>query len=205
MVCLAFIGFGLAKAAHLQLKAPPDSGFWRFVFSQWEHGEWVGWGFWDLIMPAFMFMVGMAMPLSHARRLRDGDTFGQIFRHTLVRAAILIALGIFLMNHAKAKAPWELTNTLAQIGLCYPLVFLCLGRGFREQGIVAVASLVVTWLLFVLHGGTATPAPNLTRNGSRSITPASARPGGNAPTSRMPSMCGFTMPASAVMMVSNLS
>ncbi|MEQ1912370.1 MAG: DUF5009 domain-containing protein [Vicinamibacterales bacterium] len=140
----------------------PDSGFWKFIHAQWEHGEWVGWGFWDLIMPSFMFMVGMAMPFSHARRLRDGDTAWKIFRHTLVRAAILIALGIFLTNHRKPQSPWELTNTLAQIGLCYPLVFFCLGRGFRVQGIAAVASLVATWLLFVLHGGAAALGPGVT-------------------------------------------
>ncbi len=162
MICLAFHGFGLAKMAEFHLKTTPESGFWNFLRAQWEHGEWAGWGFWDLIMPSFMFMVGMALPFSHARRLRDGDTSWQIFRHTLVRAAVLIVLGVFLTYHRKPQVPWELNNTLAQIGLCYPLVFFCLGRGFRVQGIAAVASLVLTWLLFVLHGGAAALGPGVT-------------------------------------------
>lgn len=161
MICLAFDSFGLAKSALLHLKVNPDSTWWRFVYSQWEHGEWVGWGFWDLVMPSFIFMVGMAMPFSHARRVRDGETSGQIFRHVLMRAAILIALGIFLMGRNKPNEPWLLTNTLSQIGLCYPLAFLCLGRSYRVQSIVAGVVLVLTWLLFVVHGGTGQLGPGI--------------------------------------------
>ncbi len=162
MICLAFDGFGLAKTAQLHLQLAPESGWWEFVLNQWEHGEWVGWGFWDLVMPSFMFMVGMAMPFSHARRLRDGETPGRIFRHTLVRTAILILLGVFLMSQNRPNGPWTLNNTLTQIGLCYPLVFCCLGRGFRFQALAATAALGATWLLFGLHGGTAALGPGVT-------------------------------------------
>src|SRR5882724_5433939 len=72
MIVLSCGGFGLAKTAELHLKADPDSHAWSAVLQQFEHGEWAGWGFWDLIMPAFMFMVGMALPFSLQRRLREG-------------------------------------------------------------------------------------------------------------------------------------
>jgi predicted acyltransferase len=162
MICLSWGGFGLGRFSELKLQANPESAWWRFFNAQFDHGPWVGWGFWDLIMPAFMFMVGMAMPFSQARREREGQTRGQIVRHTLIRSAVLILLGIFLASYRRSDAAWTLTNTLAQIGLCYPLAALCVGRGFRAQAIVAFGSLVVTWLLFVLHGGASQLGPGVT-------------------------------------------
>jgi predicted acyltransferase len=147
------------KFSELKLQAHPESGWWRLFHVQIDHGPWAGWGFWDLIMPTFMFMVGMAMPFSQTRREREGHTRGQIVRHTLIRAAVLILLGIFLASHKREDAARTLTNTLAQIGLCYPLAALCMGRNFRVQAILAFGSLVVTWLLFVLHGGSSQLGP----------------------------------------------
>jgi heparan-alpha-glucosaminide N-acetyltransferase len=162
MICLTWGGFGLGKFAELKLRTQPDSGWWQFLHAQFDHGPWAGWGFWDLIMPAFMFMVGMAMPFSEARRQREGQTRGQIARHTLIRSGVLILLGIFLASHGKPREAWTLTNTLAQIGLCYPLAALCVSRGYRVQATVAGVSLIGTWLLFVLHGGSPQLGPGIT-------------------------------------------
>lgn len=162
MIVLSFGGFGLAKTAELHLKVDPDSRLWSSVIHQFEHGEWVGWGFWDLIMPAFMFMVGMALPFSLSRRLQEGHSRVKLFGHILVRSIILILLGVFLGNHRSEKNAWTLVNTLSQIGLCYPLVFLLRGRGFKAQAIAASASIIVTWVIFVLHGGSAELGPGIT-------------------------------------------
>ena len=59
MVSLAFNGFGLAATARNHLKADPDSGLWRAIYYQFEHVDWTGGGYWDLIQPSFMFMVGV--------------------------------------------------------------------------------------------------------------------------------------------------
>ncbi|MEZ6050882.1 MAG: hypothetical protein R3C02_05740 [Planctomycetaceae bacterium] len=75
MMMLAASGFGIYRFASLPEDAPVwqtwDHGFWR----RWrftEHPAWVfglmGVSFWDLIQPAFMFMVGVAMPFSYMRR-----------------------------------------------------------------------------------------------------------------------------------------
>ena len=162
MICLTWGGFGLGKFSELKMQAHPDSSWWRFFHAQFDHGPWAGWGFWDLIMPAFMFMVGMAMPFSQARRQREGQTRGQIVSHTLIRSGVLILLGIFLASHSRPNDAWTLTNTLAQIGLCYPLAALCAGCGYRVQAITAGAALIGTWLLFVLHGGSSQLGPGIT-------------------------------------------
>ena len=162
MICLACNGFGLARLSELQLREHPDSGWWRLLHTQFSHAPWAGWGFWDLIMPAFIFMVGMAMPFSQARRDREGQTRWQIVRHTVSRAGVLILLGIFLGSQSKPHEPLLLTNTLTQIGLCYPLAALCVGRGPRVQAIAAAAALFGTWLLYVLHGGSPQLGPSIT-------------------------------------------
>lgn len=163
MVCLAFSGFGLAVTARNHLKAAPDSSFWKAVFFQWEHAEWVGCAFWDLIQPSFMFMVGMAMAFSCARRQAEGHSWARMFGHAWVRAALLGALGIFLVTNVSQSTNWTFTNVLTQIALGYPLLFLCWNRGWRVQAAAAAVALIGTWILFVAHGGTGvSPGPGVT-------------------------------------------
>ena len=64
MVLMASAGLGAPKiAAHF-----PDNPVWQFIGFHTEHAAWTGCSFWDLIQPAFMFMVGIALPWSVANR-----------------------------------------------------------------------------------------------------------------------------------------
>src|SRR5262249_6433067 len=64
----------------------PDSAVGRFLAGTMDHREWVGCAPWDLIQPCFMFMVGVALPYSIARRTADGESFGRQFGHSVLRA-----------------------------------------------------------------------------------------------------------------------
>ena len=44
---------------------------------QFDHVQWRGCSFWDLIQPSFMFLVGVAMPFSYASRQRAGREPGR--------------------------------------------------------------------------------------------------------------------------------
>jgi predicted acyltransferase len=144
MVTLAFTGFGLAGTAREHLKQGP-SPFWSQVFHQFEHVEWTGCGYWDLIQPSFMFMVGVAMAFSYAKRQQLGQSYVGMLGHAMVRSLVLIFLGIYF------SVRWELMNVLTQIGLGYTFLFLLWGRSVRTQAIAAVLLLVGTWLLYVLY------------------------------------------------------
>src|SRR6059036_1149908 len=72
----------------------PDSAVGRFFASTMDHRQWVGCAPWDLIQPAFMF--GVSLPFSIARRTERGDSFARQLAHSIYRALMLIALGIFL-------------------------------------------------------------------------------------------------------------
>src|SRR5712664_1055063 len=69
MVALAASGFGFLALA--------DKPGFQAIARQFDHVAWEGAVFWDLIQPAFMFMVGVAMPFALARRIRQGATFRQ--------------------------------------------------------------------------------------------------------------------------------
>jgi predicted acyltransferase len=154
MVSLAFAGFGLLATARNHLRLEPASGFWRAVEYQFEHVEWQGCGYWDLIQPSFMFMVGVSMAYSYVRRQREGQSWARMFGHACWRAVALVFLGIFLISNSRSATEWSLMNVLTQIGLGYPFLFLLWGRSVRVHAIAAAALLLGTWLLYVSYPGT---------------------------------------------------
>ena len=94
----------------------PDSGLARFLADMLDHRAWVGCVPWDLIQPAFMFMVGVSLPYSIASRLAKGQSFPRMLSHSVLRALILIALGIFLRSQSRAQTYFTFEDVLTQIG-----------------------------------------------------------------------------------------
>ena len=151
MVALAFQAFGLAAVALNHLEADPGSRLWKEVFHQAEHVEWAGCGFWDMIQPSFMFMVGVAMPFSYGARRSRGDSYRQLLSHAVRRSLILIFLGIFLISNFRPSTEWSLMNVLTQIGLGYTFLFLLWGRTWGTQVVWAIVILVGTWAMYFLY------------------------------------------------------
>ena len=129
----------------------PDSTMARFLADQLDHRQWVGCVPWDLIQPAFMFMVGVALPFSIASRLSRGQSFGRMFLHSLWRAAALIALGIFLRSQGRPQTYFTFEDVLTQIGLGYVFLFLIAWTTPRVQWVAAAAMLVAYWAAFALY------------------------------------------------------
>ena len=61
---------------------------------RFEHVQWRGCGFWDLIQPSFMFMVGVALPYSIASRRAKGQTYGWMIFHAVWRSLLLVLLAV---------------------------------------------------------------------------------------------------------------
>jgi heparan-alpha-glucosaminide N-acetyltransferase len=151
MVTLAFTGFGLADTAKRHIDAGIAPDFWSAVHYQFDHAQWVGCGYWDLIQPSFMFMVGVAAAYSYARRRNSGQSETRLFLHVLLRSLVLVLLGIFLISNGRRSPEWSLMNVLTQIGLGYPFLYLLCGKSFRTQAVVAAGILAGTWLLYVTY------------------------------------------------------
>ena len=147
MLFMASDGLGLAQVA----KQHPGSRSWGWIASQTSHAAWVGGGAWDMIQPAFMFMVGMAVPFSLARRTAEGQTSGRRLLHAGWRALVLVALGVFLATGARSRPNYVFTNVLAQIGLGYVFLVALAGRGRTLQTAAAAAIAAASWAAFALH------------------------------------------------------
>src|SRR5690606_4601173 len=52
----------------------------------------------DWVFAGFLFIVGMAVPLSLNNRIRKGDSLLKLQGHILVRTIALLVLGIFMVN-----------------------------------------------------------------------------------------------------------
>lgn len=138
------------------LAANPDSGFWQFIAHHSHHVTWVGCVVWDMIQPSFMFMVGVAMAYSYSKRQRLGDAYGKMLRHAVVRAVILILLGVFLRSAASDSTQWTFEDVVTQIGLGYVFLFLLWNKPFKVQAIAAGLILLGYWAMFALWPVSAT-------------------------------------------------
>ena len=52
----------------------------------------------DLVFPAFLFIVGIAVPFALGGRLRRGEARGQVWRHVLLRSLALVVMGVLMVN-----------------------------------------------------------------------------------------------------------
>ena len=118
-------------------------------FMQFTHPEWVGFRFWDLIQPFFMFIVGVAIPYSVAKRRSQGQSWGHITGHAALRSLILIILGVTLSTHGK-NFTLSFQNVLAQIGFTYFVAFLLIRTKPSVQLLVSVLLIALTELLYRL-------------------------------------------------------
>ncbi|MGE5325951.1 MAG: acyltransferase family protein [Deltaproteobacteria bacterium] len=142
-------------------EAFPASLFWKFLAYNQTHVQWAGASLHDLIQPGFSFLVGVALPYSIASRIAKGGTFWKLFAHALWRASLLVALGVFLRSLDHARTYFTFEDTLSQIGLGYPILFLLGFRPPRWQWAALAVILFGYWLAWALYP---VPSPNFDWN-----------------------------------------
>ena len=143
----------MAEVLRLSRAAAALPGNWLvgiLAYNQ-THVEWAGCSLHDLIQPSFSFLVGAALPYSIASRLARGNTFGKLFGHAVWRAFLLAALGIFLRSLRGPQTNFTFEDTLTQIGLGYPFLFLLGFRSPRWQWGALGVLLFGYWLAWALY------------------------------------------------------
>jgi predicted acyltransferase len=159
---------GATIAAMMLVNNP---GNWSEVYKPLLHAEWHGWTFTDLIFPFFLWIVGVAIPLSTARRLEQGQSRMQLFRHALRRSVILFGLGLFLNSFSyfidgslgrDGFGAWlhnyatsvRIPGVLQRIAICYLIACAIFFRsGIRGQIIFIGVLLGGYWLMMVAGPG----------------------------------------------------
>lgn len=148
-------------------------GSWETNFGFLIHAKWEGWTLIDMVAPAFLFVIGCAMPLSFERRSSKGTTRNELLRHVLTRGLLLVAIGFLLNLYPRFDFETvRIPGVLQRIGLCYAIagVFMLLTARpdtdgtlrLREQPILRASGFILVsyWALlyFVPAPGFETPS-----------------------------------------------
>jgi predicted acyltransferase len=74
----------------------------------------------DLVFPAFLFVVGMAIPFALGARRARGESRLAVLRHVVARAAALVLIGVLMVNAEHGVAGWlslPVWNVLMTLGV----------------------------------------------------------------------------------------
>ena len=140
---------GAAIAAMILVNNP---GTWRSVYPPLQHASWNGWTPTDLIFPFFLFIVGVAIPLSVGARIRRGDSGRQLIFKIVRRTVIIFALGIVLSGFPYFDwSTLRIPGVLQRIAACY--LFACLvvlTMDVRGQAATTLMLLIGYWAVMKL-------------------------------------------------------
>ncbi|HAM98356.1 MAG TPA: DUF5009 domain-containing protein [Marinilabiliales bacterium] len=138
-----------------------------FLAKQMDHVEWLGFNFYDIIMPLFLFIVGVAMPFSFHQRLDKNPSVSHLWIHIIKRVAILWILGMVvqgnLLSYDFSKFKFY-SNTLQAIAAGYLIAsVVILHLKVTWQILSALLLVAGYWIVLSL-----VPVPGF---GSGNITP----------------------------------
>src|SRR5579859_4132239 len=151
MLLMASGGLGIAASAAKVSGNSSWKPFWRFLAHQVDHVEWKGCVLWDLIQPSFMFIVGVALPFSLAKRRSQGQSLGWMLFHAMWRSLLLVAMGVFLRSTRGPQTNFTFEDVLTQIGLGYTILFLLAWTTPWAQLTAAAVILVGYWIAFAVY------------------------------------------------------
>ncbi len=140
---------GLTVAGMILVNNP---GSWSHVYPPLRHAEWHGWTPTDLIFPFFLFIVGVSMSLSFARRAALGEAGGKTYLRIVRRSLLILGLGWFLHLFPYFRfSTMRLPGVLPRIALCFffgSLIYLSLT--VKERAAAVIIGLAVYWLAMKL-------------------------------------------------------
>ncbi|MBQ6191943.1 MAG: DUF5009 domain-containing protein [Bacteroidaceae bacterium] len=145
---------------------------WMYtVMACFTHKTWEGFSPWDLVMPLFMFMAGVAIPFALGASKEQGAKGKAVYWRLIRRVILLWIFGMMVQGNLLALDPnriYLFTNTLQAIAVGYFFsALIYLHTGWKTQTGIAVALLLVFWaaMEFVSFGsyggGDYTPHGNL--------------------------------------------
>lgn len=140
------IFMGLDKVFHNKISG--------FINEQLNHVEWFGFHFYDIIMPLFLFLVGISMVYSYRKRLSAEKSDIPLWKHTIKRIAILWLLGMIVQGNLLSYDINKFlfySNTLQAIACGYLIAtFIILYLPVLHQITATVGLLLLYWAIMGL-------------------------------------------------------
>ena len=135
-----------------------NPGTWEAVYPELRHADWHGWTYTDTVFPFFLWIVGVALTLSFARRRDRGEDRRRLLAHTARRAALIFLVGILLNGFPYyALDRIRIPGVLQRIAICYLIAAtIFLYSRIRGQAIALLVCLASYWMLMTL-----VPVPGL--------------------------------------------
>jgi len=131
-----------------------DNPTTKWISEQLSHVRWEGFRPWDLIMPLFLFVVGVVMPFAFNKRLAAGHSKKRLYFHIVLRTIILFILGMVAQGHLLEYDLSKLhiySNTLQAIAAGYLIAaIILLNLRIVWQIVMTVVLLLLFWALMML-------------------------------------------------------
>jgi len=144
-----------------------------WIKTQLSHVDWQGFRFEDLIMPLFLFIVGVAMPFSFDKRLSSGQSKARLYLHIVKRTLMLFVLGMIAQGNLLEYDLSKLhiyCNTLQAIAAGYFISsIIILDAKLSRQVVITTALLLLFWGLMMLVPVPGHGAGQLTKEGNLAI------------------------------------
>jgi predicted acyltransferase len=126
----------------------------EFIKTQLNHSEWFGFRFYDIIMPLFLFLVGISMVYSYRKRLSTEKSDIPLWKHTIKRVAILWILGLIIQGNILSYDINQFSlysNTLQAIAFGYLIAtIIILYLPVLHQITATVGLLLLYWAIMSL-------------------------------------------------------
>jgi predicted acyltransferase len=136
------------------LKSAADTPVTRYLETQFMHPDWFGSHLYDMIMPLFLFIVGVVIPYSLSGKIQESNGKLVIYKSILRRFIILFFLGWIVQGNLLDLDPDKfqiMSNTLQAIAVGYlfsSIAFLQLTG--RQRYILFASCLVIYTMLLTL-------------------------------------------------------
>jgi len=149
----AFRGFTVAGM--LLVNNPGD---WGAIYKPFEHADWNGCTFADLIFPFFLFISGISITYALGSKKETVQEHLPLIKKIFKRSAILFGLGLVLafipyifQDPVKAVQTFRIPGILQRIALVYfACALLFLKTNWKQQLYIFIALLIGYWVIMTL-------------------------------------------------------
>jgi predicted acyltransferase len=137
------------------LNVASKTEFSSFLANQFEHPEWLGFHFYDIIMPLFLFVVGVVIPFSLNKRINEVESKTKLYPHLIKRFIILFILGWIVQGNLLQLDITKFqvfSNTLQAIAVGY--LFSCIAfihLSKKRRYILFVVCLLLYMIVLNIH------------------------------------------------------